>query len=385
LHIALKVLYLQSNQLCMESFEKYNLSVNPFLETLKIQAPNSFWMDIFDVQKSIENILVRYALIGGSNIVLNYGPYGNGKTYTAKHFCSEPILRNLFGNKQIPFSLYSTFPSNNDPIKSLFFLIIDSIDFVKIKKTLHNSKGFDFIEASNLCSSNPFFQNIMLMLFTKMDNNILAKELKLYLYDNLNPIKLNKCEINRRLMSDSDYIHFLIAFFNFITYKKVVYPCVNLWLDDSEIIIHHNVSNLSIIISFLTKMMEDSFNLHIFLNFSKSSFADLKDFYHYLQPSVVGFIHQKNDFIFDNTSIYKQFILKLLEWRRIKLNDSETNFFPFTEEVVTNVISELGNNISLRRCCVSFSTLLEFAIFDNISIIDTEYYHSIKNEVVGCC
>ncbi|MBP5369452.1 MAG: hypothetical protein J6Z01_13460 [Bacteroidales bacterium] len=368
----------------MQSLEKYNLSVDPFMETLKTKSSNTIWLDIFDAQKRIENIIIRYASYNGSNIILNYGQYGNGKSYTAKYFCSDNVLRQMFDNKPIPFVLFLPFPQNQEPIKHLFYQIIDLLDFVEIKNNLQNNSNFDFCEAAKMCSENPFFQDLIITIFTKMDGEVLKKELKLYLYNNLDLSDLNKIGIIRYLISDSDYINFLIAFFNFITYKKTVYPCVNLWLDDAESMWHHTIIEWPNIRSFFQKIVDNSFNLHIFLNYNTSLHNDLKELGDCLETSVTALIHQKIEFNINDSNSYKQFLFELLNKSRITLNDSANKFFPFTEEVINNVICDLAKNISLRRFSESFSTLLESAIFDNISIIDNDYYQRIKNEIIGC-
>ena len=56
---------------------------------------------------------------------------------------------------------------------------------------------------------------------------------------------------------------------------------------------------------------------------------------------------------------------------------------PFTEEVVNNVIKDLGESVSLRKYNEIFSALLEYAMSDDKDMIDNDYYQSIKNEIVG--
>ena len=98
----------------------------------------------------------------------------------------------------------------------LFFLLFQIYPVIFIIADRNNS-NFDFCEAAKMCSENPFFQDLIITIFTKMDGEVLKKELKLYLYNNLDLSDLNKIGIIRYLISDSDYINFLIAFFNFIT------------------------------------------------------------------------------------------------------------------------------------------------------------------------
>ncbi|MBQ3655483.1 MAG: hypothetical protein II956_01390 [Bacteroidales bacterium] len=363
----------------MEIFEKYNLKNNPFVIT-QTSTPNGFWIEGLGRDKCIEDILKRSAWLNSSKIVLNYGKYGYGKSYAAKHYCSDKVLKSLFDNKPIPYTLYLKFPSNDEPIKEIFQQIVDNFDFVEIKKVLAKCGAFNIGKAVSHCSDNPFIKNIISGIFSQMDDKLLKNDLKLYLFGNNDLKKLSSFGIQRNLSFDNDYISFIVALINFLTYKKLVYPCVVLWFDDAEGISTFSMYKIRLFNAAFCSLMENTSNSLIFMNFTESIIFNWKDINIYFQKSLESYIRNKIQFAVTDKNIYKLYVSKCISKERIH-NNIDNNFYPYMEEVIDSVINDMGDYLSFRSCNLAFSDLLESGAETNETIIDISYYHRVKDNI----
>lgn len=111
---------------------------------------------------------------------------------------------------------------------------------------------------------------------------------------------------------------------------------------------------------------------------------DVEDLGEYLQEAVKSRIKERIEFNMPNSLELKKYLEELLNnplYRDEPCTGSQ-RFYPFEEDVIDQVIKDLGNT-SLRRYNEAFSLLLENAIYDGKKNIDIAYYDDIKSEIIG--
>lgn len=362
------------------SIEQLKLKSNPFRLTPSIDSKEIIWAGFPTIKEKIKTRIKRSINIPNSSLILNWGEYGSGKTHASRYFNKLDVLKELAGINTIPFSINLSFPKSKEPVKELYTQIIDRIDFVELRRRI-NDKLDNPIAIAHIVTSNTLIRQILCLLF---NNDINLMEMQEYLYGGSNR-KLSSKGITRRLLTDNDYIDLISGLFSLLTYEKRVYSVIILWIDEFEDISILNTSNISNINNFVRSLIDKaSNNLLLFLNLTQSAMMDVEDLGEYLQEAVKSRIKERIEFNMPNSFELKEYLEDLLNnslYRDEKCNGDQ-RFFPFNEDIIDQVIKDLGNT-SLRRYNEAFSLLLENAIYDKKDIIDTAYYDTIKNEIIG--
>lgn len=360
------------------SIDNFKLKSNPFRLTPSIDFKEIIWAGFPMIKEKIETRIKRSINIPNSSLVLNWGEYGSGKTHASRYFSKPDILKDLAGENCEPFSIVLSFPKSKEPVKELYTQIIDRFDFENLRLRLLKQASKDLVD--NVTSSSPIRQ-ILYLLF---DEETEILDIKGYLYGG-DIRKLSKKGVMRKLSTDNDYIDFISALFSLLTFEKKIYSVIILWIDEFEDIAILNSNNISNVNNFVRALIDKaSDNLLLFLNLTQSAMMNVEDLGEYLQEAVKSRIKEKIEFNMPNADELKMYLRELLnnQLYRIVASNETPPFFPFNEEVVDLIISDLGGT-SLRRYNEAFSLLLENAIYDNKTLIDADYYKSIKDEIIG--
>lgn len=362
------------------SIEQLKLKSNPFRLTPSIDSKEIIWAGFPTIKAKIENRIKRSISIPNSSLVLNWGEYGSGKTHASRYFNKQDVLEALAGTNTIPFSINLSFPKSKEPVKELYTQIIDRIDLEELRNWI-NEKLHDSKAIVNIVTPNTLIRQILCLLFDS-DTNLM--EVREYLYGGAIR-KLSSKGIFRKLSTDNDYIDLITSLFSLLTYEKRVYSVIILWIDEFEDISISNTSNISNINNFVRSLIDKaSNNLLLFLNLTQSAMMDVEDLGEYLQEAVKSRIKERIEFNMPNSIELKEYLEDLLNnpLYRDEPCTGNLRFFPFEEDVIDQVIKDLGNT-SLRRYNEAFSLLLENAIYDGNKIIDVAYYDQIKSEIIG--
>lgn len=362
----------------MKTLENYELKFNPFRTTPASNPEEIIWAGFNDVRQKMENRIKRAIRIPNSSLVLNWGEYGSGKTHAARFFQKTEVLDNLSSGFSVPFPIMLNFPQGKDPVKELYVQIIDKLDIEGLRGKY---KSRDFAEILKNCTDNILIRNILNLLF---DDTVSATQMKAYLYGNVS-IKSDfiKENVQRKLESDNDYTEFLAALFSFLSYEKEEFSCIILWIDEFENIATLNIANVTKMNNCIRTLLDKApNNLLIFMNLTQSAMMDVDDLSAYLQEAVRSRIKEKIELPIPGKAEVKGYLEDLLNNPVCRIGKPQ-GFMPFTEEVVNNVIKDLGESVSLRKYNEIFSALLEYAMSDDKDMIDNDYYQSIKNEIVG--
>lgn len=362
------------------SIEQLKLKSNPFRLTPSIDSKEIIWAGFPEIKEKIENRIKRSISIPNSSLILNWGEYGSGKTHASRYFNKQDVLEELADTNTIPFSINLSFPKSKDPVKELYTQIIDRINFEELRSRV-NEKFHDLKEVMNIITQNTLIRQVLCLLFDNEENLMGIRE---YLYGG-SFRKLSSKGIIRKLSSDNDYIDLITSLFSLLTYEKKVYSVIIMWIDEFEDISILNTSSISNINSFVRSLIDKaSNNFLLFLNLTQSAMMDVEDLGEYLQEAVKSRIKERIEFNMPNSLELKEYLEELLNnplYRDEPCTGSQ-RFYPFEEDVIDQVIKDLGNT-SLRRYNEAFSLLLENAIYDGKKNIDIAYYDDIKSEIIG--
>lgn len=367
----------------MNDFKKLGLLTNPFRVTPATNPEELIWAGFKETKKKIETRIKRSIMIPPSTLVLNWGEYGSGKTHAAKYFNKENVLAEISCENSKPISFYISFPKSKEPVKDIYTQIIDKLDINYMRKLIEKEDICSLDERLKTITDNTFIQNVIKLFF---DELVPEKILKTYLYGNYKITEaLVNSGVSRKLLTDNDYIEFLGALFSFMTYQKSICSCIIIWIDEFEDISLQTSLNICNVNNFIRSLLDCTpNNLLLFLNLTQTATMDREDLGEYLQSALKSRIRTQIELCIPDDSALKEYLIELLNNDIYRIKEPvKDSFQPFTEELIDTIISE-ERGASLRRYNEIFSLLLEYALSDQKTVIDNEYYESIKDEIISC-
>lgn len=367
----------------MNTFDRFRLKTNPFRMTPAINSEELIWAGFPEVKDKLEKRIKRSIQIPNSSLILNWGEYGSGKTHAARYFNKESVLQGIADpiGQTLPFSLNINFPKSKQPVWDIYYQIIDKLDIDALRIKLDEA-GINVSDVINISTDNFYIRNVLRAIFNP---DVDVKLLKQFLYNRITAGDLRKFPnegIQRTFSSDNDITEFLAAFFSLTTYQKAAYSCVIIWFDEFEDISILNSVSINSVNNFLKILLDKTpNNLLIFLNLTQSAMIDVEDLGEYLQEAVKSRIKDRIELSMPTIEELKLYLKDLLN-NPLHREVAEDSCFPFEEDVVDEVVKDLGT-VSLRRFNEAFSLLLESALFDTKDSIDKAYYELIKDEIIG--
>ncbi len=366
----------------MAHFEvTYKLKTNPFRLTPATNPDELVWAGFKDIKEKFEKRIERSIRIPNSSLVLNWGEYGSGKTHAARFFNKKDVLQSLAdkARKSIPYSTVISLPKGKEPIYSIYISIIDKLNVEELRNTF-SGITVDLNTYIDSIGSNLHFQSVLKAIF---NTEIEALEIKKYLYGNMSATELkslNTFGILRFLKDDTDYSSILAGLFSCLTYEKEKYSCVIIWIDEFEDIAVLNNTNIDKTNSFIRELLDNvPNNLLLFLNLTQSALISVEDLGQYVYDSVRSRIKERISFDLPNAETFKEYLRELII--AFRKGTDENPYFPFEENVIDNLIRELGN-ASLRQFNESLSLLLELSDMDDKSPINMGVFEEYKNDII---
>ena len=359
----------------------YKLKTNPFRLTPATNPDEIVWAGFKSVKEKFEKRIERSIRIPNSTLVLNWGEYGSGKTHAARYFNKQDILQQLAekSGKSIPYSTVIALPKGKEPIYSIYISIIDKLNIEELR-ILFSDIVDDINPFIDSIGSNLHIQSVLKVVFNSEINHL---DIKKYLYGNMNATELkalNNYGILRSLKDDTDFTSILAGLFSCLTFNKLKYSCVILWIDEFEDIAVLNNSNIDKTNNFIREILDNvPNNLLLFLNLTQSALITVEDLGQYVYENVKSRIKERISFDFPNPDIFKEYLRELIAIFR-EGND-QNPYFPFEESVINSLIIELGS-VSLRRFNESLSLLIELSDMDNKCPINMEVYEEYKDDII---
>ena len=247
-----------------------NLKFNPFKDiTPSLITSNLKWAGMDDVRLRLERIYHDCIHNNSKQIVLNWGQYGGGKTFSAYYF-----IKQYGSNNHNLTQIYVRTPKDGSKSTDEFFkAIIDSLTFEKIQNQIrniiaHHSKEalFNFLAPT---AGHEFAKAICLIGTNDEEISVLMNR---FLYTGLTKIELKKLGLAKDITTDTDSIKFLSGIIScFIGNTELVNGRVIIWIDEMEDMIYYSAKHYKAF-SYVLRDLFDSFNdgFLAFLNFTLS-------------------------------------------------------------------------------------------------------------------
>ncbi|MEX2477182.1 MAG: hypothetical protein WD357_02020 [Gracilimonas sp.] len=361
--------------------EKYHLTTNPFRITPAVSSEEIVWAGFSGLKNKFIKRIKRSIKIPNSSLILNWGEYGSGKTHAARFFCSKKQLEIISKevNSKPPYSFTFPLPKGKDPVYSIYISVIDKLDIKQIRNDFDNQSILKFID---LYSDNLQVQSILSAIFNENVEDVSL--LKKYLYGNVTNTelkKLNQYGILRHLKSDSDYTKVLAGLFTCLTFNKLVYSSIILWIDEFEDLAILSSSNIDKTNNFIREILDNTpNNLLIFINLTQSALFGQEDLGEYVSEAVRSRIRDRINFDLPSEQDLKDYYLDLVTTFRAGKVDDE--YAPFSSELISKIIAELGN-VSIRSFNEALSMTLELADLEDVVPISIEFFEKYKEEIIG--
>lgn len=367
----------------MSNFEvNYKIKTNPFRMTPATNPDELIWAGFKEIKSKFENRIKRSIKIPNTTLVLNWGEYGSGKTHAARYFNKKTELNTIAQNfgASIPYSMIIPLPKGKEPIFSIYTSVIDELDISDIREKFIDYD--DQVQAHiKEIGSNMHIQSVLSAIFNPDVQDI--QLLKKYLYGNISATDLkalNTYGILRSLKEDTDYTKLLAGLFSCLTLNKNKYSCVIIWIDEFEDIAVLSSTNIDKTNNFLREILDNTpNNLLVFLNLTQSALFSVEDLGQYVYESVRSRIKERISFDLPSKEDFKEYLAELLSAYRV--GEDVNIYFPYEENVVDEIIKELGN-VSLRQFNESLSLLLELADMDEKHPINKAVYDDYKEEII---
>jgi len=368
------------------SYKKlFNLNSNPFRLTPAVNPEEIIWAGLPQIKLKFENRIKRAVKVPNSSLVLNWGEYGSGKTHAARYFGKRSVLKKLAdeAESKIPFFLFINLPKGKTPIEDFFVSIVDKINISKLREELRGSNE-ELIKFIDSIADNIFIKSVAKAFFNEsLDESLFRR----YLYGSTNSSDnrtLMDFGIQRVLNPDTDYSKLLAILFSCLTYNKLYYSAVILWIDEFEDIAILTKVNGDKTNSFLRELLDNTpNNLLVFLNLTQSALFKIEDLSEYISEALKSRIKDRINFEIPKNEellVYVQDLLKAYRYNK-EVHDEDI-FFPFNDKLLETIFKDLGN-VSLRKVNEALGMLIELAESDKQTPVDEEYYKTNKNDVIG--
>jgi hypothetical protein len=352
-----------------------NLSRNPFKDmTPNRQSVSLTWAGMGLLKRKMESCYDDCLNEESKQMVLNWGPYGGGKTFSAyffiKKYYHHPSLKHIYLRSP---------KDGNKTIKELFKGIIDELTFEEIYNQVRLLIDMHSLERVNeLLSSKASPEYAKAICLIGSDDIEIKDLMNRFIYSGITKSELKKLGLAKDIQSDSDAIKFLTGILAcFAGEPELFNGKMIIWLDEMEDVIYYASKNYKAF-SQILRDVYDSFssNVVVFLNFTLAE-GEEQTIETILGGAIWSRITKKIRYneITDEDAL--SYVNDLLAEIRIDQNIS----LPFTVEAILEIISLIPtNNLTPREINRYFNSILKFAIRQNNSNINTNLIASWIDE-----
>ncbi|MCK4667322.1 hypothetical protein KAU33_11260 [Candidatus Dependentiae bacterium] len=366
-------------------YEKFNLKGNPFKNNIPkpvLKSKNKLvWAGLEKIKNKLNLYYDRALTSNHKQIILNWGPYGGGKTFSADYFINYID----FDLKNLNFTqIYLRSPKTGNIAGSeLYKNILDYLSFSDIcsrVNTLIKEYGDEalFKIINSRIKSEEFTKSLILL--GNEDRDIL-ETMRRYVYSGLNRTELKELLLARNIETNSDNVKFMAGILTLytITFDKKDSRVI-FWLDELEDLIYYSQKEyraFSQILRDLFDTLVDNFT--VFLNFTFSEPQD-DTIELLLGGAIWSRINAKIRFKELNEEDATIYIKQLLRFYQI--NKTE-NFSPFTEDLILQVLGLIPkSDLTPRSINKLLGDLLDFALENDYKLNEEAYVSWFESKYI---
>jgi len=352
----------------MATIESLNLSFNPFQNLTPHQGMRELiWAGIDDIKEKIDRIYTETIRANTKQIVLNWGPYGGGKTYSAYYFIQQKKEEDNL--KQIYIKSPKDGASATD---QLFRAIVDELTFEGIQNQVSNIVKTigeeDFVQFLSPITSKEYAKAIALL---SSDNEETIQLLNRFLYAGLTKAELKKVGLAKEIKSETDKIKFLTGLLTCYTWNDtVVNGRVVLWIDEMEDLIYYTPKTYKTFSQILRELIDNIRDrLLLFMNFTLSE-GEENTIELILGGAVWDRITRKIRFRQFEMHDAEKYCAKLLETAKINKQSNA----PFEPSTITEILKLINPSVLIpREINKYFNSLIVYCLDNDINKLNQEH------------
>lgn len=364
-------------------YSDLNLKYNPFEDIVPSQD-NLHWAGMKRQKDQIEQIYKEAFERRTRQIVLNWGPWGGGKTFAAEYFTKMPKPAISSAEEKFISIIVSAPQDGTDVIKSIIEKILATFspEFlgkniaeaitnlnkdVLLKKIYNRIQNYEIANVIvNLCDPNSSHGSSYFNA-----GNLLLK----YFYNSFDKKQLSQLKINKPLKGNDDYLQFLagvlIALTSTSLEKKIF-----LWIDEMEQLFYYTAKQyraISQLIRDLTDKVNENFT--VFLNLTLSE-NDINKINILLGSALISRINK--DIKFRDLTIEDalDYCKDLINYASIQ--HLENLYYPLTENILRELIKTLSKEKiiprEINKLCYGFINFLKEENVEMVTLDTIELY-----------
>ena len=255
----------------MKTLGQINLEKNPFNETTPSREKQYFWAGNEIVKDKISSCYSDGMESDVKQLILNWGPYGGGKTFSAYFFLNQYKDENIT-------QIYVRSPKDGSKAtREIFNSIIDELTFSgiseRIQFLIQNIGVTELTKYLSLRAGIEYTKAILLI--GSQEDNVMPI-MNRFLYTSVTASEMKTLGLAKPIKTDNDLIKFLTGLLSCFAFKsdQMDYKLI-IWFDEMEDMIYYSTKHYKAFSQFLRDLYDNiTDNLLIFLNFTLAEGED---------------------------------------------------------------------------------------------------------------
>lgn len=353
------------------SLEMINLKYNPFKDfTPDINDQNLIWGGMDEIKSRIQRCYTDCVNNNSKQIILNWGPYGGGKTFSAYYFSHFESEANNITH------IYVRSPKDGaKATDDLFKSVIDQLTFegirTQVRSFINNYGEEKFIEYLSPKATREFAKAIFLI---GSNDEEVTSTMNRFLYSGITLTELKKLGLAKKIQTDSDRVKFLAGILScFIGNTNLINGHVVFWLDEMEDLIYYSPKNYKAFSQALRDLIDsipDRFLL--FMNFTLAENQETT-IELILGGAVWSRITRKIRFKEFNQEDALKYCNDLLELAKVKKSINK----PFSSNLLVEIINNISSdNLTPREINKHITSLINYSLEKGIDQINQEVFNA---------
>lgn len=355
------------------TIEELGLRVNPFENINPVKGQDLIWAGMPGIKAAITEIYRESYKQTSRKIVLNWGPYGGGKTHAAFYF-QKNRLPEIPSENQIHF--YTTLPKNGSA--SIRDFVIRCFEFLG-SKAIHEIlsaslalNGRDkLVEVVHEKVRNETWARTILAFAESMSPDLLFR----YLNDGIPKAKLTQYRLFKPLKSNEDFADLFAAFVVAATLNAP--RRIFLWVDEMEDLIGFPAKDFKA----FTQMIRDLTDkigekIIVFLNLTLAENEE-QTLRYLMGDALWSRVNQKirfEEFTLEEGIAY---CVEMIKSAQLSKTDGSE---PFTESAIRQMLDLLPlSKMTPREINKAMSQLINYSIDKGVRRIDEKVVVDFKN------
>ncbi len=352
-----------------------NLRHNPFKDMTPRRSSALKWAGMATLKRKIDRSYQDFLVEDSKQMILNWGPYGGGKTFSAYYFIkkyeSEPSLKHIYLRSP---------KDGNRTTKEFFKGIVDDLRFDVINQHIRGlieKHGEDELYQLLIPKATSEYAKAICLIGS--DDPRIINLMNRFIYSGLTKTELKGLGLAKDIQSDSDAVKFLSGILACFAGESDIYDGkLVFWLDEMEDIIYYAAKNYKAF-SQVLRDLYDSFssNVMLFLNFTLAE-GEESTIETILGGAIWSRITKKIRYTEVTTEDALLYVNDLITSSRL----DSAKVAPFDQTISSQIVRMIPtSNLTPREINRFFSSIINFAIRQDRTLIDADLLNEWAAEI----